>query len=246
MANFNKCTSTSCQCGKCQFLKAPPKTGNPTNMSVRNCEFPKYYDCYNKNVFRSDIEPRNNKGHLILNPQLTTSKLAKDFVVNVCPVTGCNKSFTSNDPRLSRATHGGQSLTLDTPPLDSSVVLSDINTDETLRKYGQHYTNYSDINAGQITYYVNKERQDPFYEPVFSTPSSTVGVMYRDPMGAMKPQYERRAKNATQPCGDTDCYPDCLSWIEDSQTHREDLMASQMRKHNEQRYEPRWFGYKSR
>lgn len=250
MANLT-CTSTSCNCGKCQFLKAPQEIGTPTNMSVRNCQFSPYYDCYNSNIFRADIEPRNKKGYTILNPQLNISHTAPDFIPVVCPVSsGCNNTgsrkpsgFVSNDPRLVSVAHGGQVLTLDRPPTDSTVRLEDINTDDSLRKYGQCYKNYSDINAGQITYYIDKSIQDPFFEPVFSTPALAVGEVYKDPMGAFKPQYTRYIANPNEPCGKTDCFPGCLSWIDDSTFHREDLMASQMRKHNEQRYEPRWFGY---
>ena len=42
-----------------------------------------------------------------------------------------------------------------------------------------------------------------------------------------------------------DHYGGCLSWIEDSLEHREDIMSLQMRKQLEQKYEPRWYGYKS-
>ena len=74
-------------------------------------------------------------------------------------------------------------------------------------------------------------------------------------MGAMKPQYDRiqqnkcnissehltettNSTNSISTCNKGEEY--CLSWMKDSQNHREDLLARQMRKRNEQRYAPRW------
>lgn len=236
--------TSSCRCNFCRYAKPPSEKGYPTNMSVRNCEFPKYYDCYNKNVFRTGIEPDPKKGFHILNPQLIPSMYAKDFVPVDCPEgSGCGAGFASTDPRLVSAAHSGQVLTLDRPPIDASMRLSKIDTDPKLNGYGQCYKNYSDVDAGQVTYYVNKEREDPFYPPVFSTPAYTVGEMYQDPMGALKPQYNRYTGIPQGPCNDQECYDGCLSWIQDSSGHREDIISKQMRKRNEQRYAPRWYGY---
>ena len=62
-------------------------------------------------------------------------------------------------------------------------------------------------------------------------------------MGALKPQYPRSPLVRTNPVGPTrDNYQGCLSWMQDSLEHREDLIGLQMRKINQQRYAPRWYG----
>ena len=53
-------------------------------------------------------------------------------------------------------------------------------------------------------------------------------------MDAIKPQYSK------VPINSKNTNYSCLSWINDSTGHREDIMQRQQRKNNEQRYEPRW------
>jgi len=143
------------------------------------------------------------------------------------------------DPRLLNVA-GPSRLLLDRPPMNSTPKLNTLSNDKSLDLYGQGYKSYKDVNAGQVIYYMDSSREDAFYEPIFSTKAETVGIMYKDPMGNMKPQYERiveRECNGQK----TGCeYDSCLSFLEDTQIHREDILASQMRKRNEQRYEPRW------
>jgi hypothetical protein len=116
-----------------------------------------------------------------------------------------------------------------------------------MKGYGQGYKTYSDITAGQVLYYTDKSREDAYYRPLFSQPVETSTVVYRDPMGAMKPEYPRivpyenpmTSSPATNGCnfGENEY---CLSFIKDTQQHREDILASQMAKRNQQRWMPRW------
>ena len=46
-------------------------------MSVINCEFPDYFDCYDTKVFGKNTEPQNKEGERILNPKVLTQKYAK-------------------------------------------------------------------------------------------------------------------------------------------------------------------------
>ena len=206
-----------------------------TNMSITNCEIPWQFEFGDRVIFRSDIEPKKEHGYTYLNPQALLSKYAVDFHTNK------KNQWVSMDPKLISASHGGQSLTLDRPPIDGTIPLNSVYIDKNLDNYGKSYKSYSDINAGHITYYIDKSIRDPFFGPVYSNPSLTTGMLYRDPMGAFRPQYERYPIDTSDQINSKKCsYNGGLSWIEDSQEHREDIISKQMRKHNEQRWEPRW------
>lgn len=57
----------------------------------------------------------------------------------------------------------------------------------------------------------------------------------------MKPRYERKPLTCTSHLNTTrNNYSGGLSWIEDSQEFREDIISKQMAKNNQQRWEPRW------
>jgi hypothetical protein len=208
---------------------------------VKNCFVSPGYDCDNTRFFKSKIEPSSDKeGFVNLNPQVFKDVYAKDFCSTNCPENkGCEKVYVSTDPRLIDVPRS-LVMTLDRPPIDSSMKLKDIYTDQTLRGYGQNYSTYSDVNAGQIMYYVGSI-EDAFFNPIFSNSATVEGTMYKDPMGAMKPQYNRKPLICRDPINTrNNNYLSGLSWLDDSQEFRENLMASQMRKRNEQRWEPRW------
>jgi len=220
---------------------------NPTNMSIYSCSIPKELDNYSTSrAFLSSIQPNPVKhGYTILNPSAVKNKLATDFnyIENCNPPVSCNKKqFMSMDPRLISVQHSGQVLSLDTPPITVDIPLDQISTDSSLDNYGQNYKDYSDVSAGQITYYIDKSQEDPFFLPNFATSANTKGYLYQDPMSSIKPQYTRQSlfeNNRFKPTRSK--FTGCLSSIEDSLSFREDLMARQMLKRNQQRYEPRYF-----
>lgn len=214
------------------------------NYPKSSCTFSKYYDCYNKRPFKVQTEPTRKSGKILLNPGVVSdNKFDNTFnTINEkdCPGSACiGTTYLNSDPRLY--SQGGTWLQLDKPPLNSSTKLSTLTTDKSLDCYGQGYTSYADVNAGQCLYYISKDREDAFYEPIFSKKAHSVGTMYKDPMGSMKPQYDRIPYNPildTKSCDDTDEY--CSSFIKDTMFHREDLIALQMRRHNQERFAPRW------
>ena len=238
---------SSCNCYECTHKKYSFPKGVPTNMSVRDCEFSKYFECYDDKLFRKDIEPVNKEGQITLNPEVLTQKYAKDFQKIECPLNksfGCPKTqYASMDPRLISSQHNGQVQTLDKPPITSEVKLDTLLDDKRLDNYGQGYKSYADVNAGQYMYYIDKSLEDPYFNPNFVTSATTTGVLYKDPMGGMKPEYNREPLTSNDPMGpERNNYEGCLSWMEDSLSHRQDLMSLQMSTGNEQRYAPRWFG----
>lgn len=238
---------SSCQCYNCNHHKYDiPHTGVPTNLSVRDCDIPGYYDCYDRYQFKAGIEPEPKSGYSYINPQVAQSLFDPEFQKFKCDDAQCPIVYASTDPRLIDAARA-QVLPLDRPPYNSTVKLDDVYTDPQLTCYGQGYRTYSDIGAGQIEYYIDKSREDAFYPPNFVDSAQMVGTMYQDPMGAMKPQYDRYPLKCNDPLNtEKEVYDDGLSWMQDSQFHRQDLLSRQMRKNNQERWMPRWVNVPTR
>ena len=222
-------------CSDCGVSLPVSDKGYPTNMSVTNCNFS---NCNNTGgIFKTQEEPVVKQGRILLNNTQGVNKLPPEsFNVidgkkcsGACPGT----TYINSDPRLYNAA-AATWLQLDRPPLDSSLKLSSLNTDKSLNNYGQKYKSYADVNAGQILYYIEKDTEDAFYEPLYSTKAMVVGTLYQDPMGAIKPQWNRYPQSTENSCDWG------TSFMKDSQFHREDILSLQMRKMNEQRYAPRW------
>lgn len=256
-----------CKCYECTKKSYPRPEGAPSNLSIRSSNTnPDYYSCYNVRPFRSDIEPRIERRKTSINPQMITSKFAKDFYkvdnskvqcannsgTTYNPNNNCIDTFTqkscskvqygSMDPRLVSTGHLGQVQTLDSVPLDTRTKLNTLLDDESLDKYGQNYTTYSDIKGGNIMYYIDHEIQDPLFYPNYVIPVRVNGIVYQDPMGAYKPHYQRQSikcRNVLDPS--VNGYNGGLSWIEDSMEQREDIMNRQMAVQNQSRWSPRWY-----
>ena len=101
---------------------------------------------------------------------------------------------------------------------------------------------YKNIGDGQITYYIDKSIEDAFFSPVFSEPAIQQKILYKDPMGSIQTIYDRVPLINTENPTVTSVkeYPYCLSFIQDSQSHREDIMAIQQRKNNREKWSARW------
>jgi hypothetical protein len=186
-------------------------------------------------MFHQEVQPKKNDGYIYLNPSAMQSKSAFDFKPFINKQDSfCSKlQYSSADPRLISASHGGQRLTFGNPPIDDKNYLDELSLDN----YGKNYNTYSDINAGNITYYINNSIKDPLFKPIFSIPSRLTSTFYKDPMGSIKPQYYRQPLNYYDPINsDKKYYNGGLSWLEDSQEHREDILSKQMNKINEQRF----------
>ena len=233
---------SSCNCYGCDSKKFTIDKGFNTNLAVDNCQIPKYLDCFNEYTFKTDIEPSYENSFTLLNPDAMRSKYDPTFQIVNCPSdNSCQKTYISNDPRLVSSYHNGQRLTLDRPPIDSSVKLNTINTNKNLTKYGQDYRNYNDINAGQITYYVDNSIKNPFNLPVFATSADVSRTVYKDPMDSIKPHYYRKSITNRNPLNTNNSnYQGCLSSIQDSNEFREDIISKQMSRNNQHRWEPRW------
>ena len=239
---------SSCSCWECNKKKFPVPTGPPTNMSVPGCNYSGSYDCNPTRRFKVQQEPNNKYGHTLLNKSVVAPKkhdgTFEAIDVKDCPNSSCSgTTYLNSDPRLYNAA-AATWLQLNRPPLSASTKLDTLNSNKSLDNYGQGYKSYADINAGQYLYYIDKDREDVLFEPLFSEKATVVGTMYKDPMGSMKPVYDRIPHNQqdygilADPCNVSGNY--CLSFIKDTQGYREDLLSIQMRKRNQERYSPRW------
>lgn len=121
----------------------------------------------------------------------------------------------------------GQVMEFSRPSTTGSLSMYDIYRDPKLDNYVQH-----NVNNGQITYYIDNSIKDAFYSPIYQIPNETVKIDYKDPMDSVKPHYALIHKNE-----DIFDYS-CLSFINDTAFHRENLIASQQAKSNQSRITP--------
>lgn len=97
--------------------------------------------------------------------------------------------------------------------------------------YLDNYKQYN-VNNGQITYYIDNSIKDAFYKPIYDIPFKSMAYAYTDPMTSEKPHYVLINSNK-------DVYDySCLSSLNDSSFHRENLIASQQAKYNQTRITP--------
>lgn len=242
---LEKYPMSSCNCYNCtKKIYEKSQEFKPTNMSVENCEFSKYYDCDDIKLFKSQIEPDDLNKYYTLNPKAISQLYDKSYekIKASDTLSYPNDVYLTNDPRLVSAAHSGQILVLDRPPINGKVELNKIYTDPDLNEYGKKYTSYQDVNAGQILYYIDQEIQNPVFQPLFENPSRVDGYMYKDPMGSMKPQYIRVPIVHTNFLDTKSNNSGQLSWIRDSNESREDLLSFQMSKNNREKYSSRWTG----
>lgn len=215
----------------------------PTNMSVTNCNVSDYFDCYSRYVFKTKKEPQDQTGKTVLNASaISINKYDPNYNVNKNSDNSYDVTYYQEDPRLHNVA-GGTKLELDKPPFKCNIKLDNLTTDTSLNNYGQRYKSYSDVNAGQIVYYTDDSIKDAYFDPLFSKKATAVGTLYQDPMGAMKPQWDRFPDEKYNPVlGNANDVAGTYqsSFLKDTQYFREDLLARQMRKRNEQRFETRW------
>ena len=239
---------SSCACSHPKYLWTPTfqnKNGTQSSLGINDCFLSNNLNENNWVKLNSSIQPNfpSEKGIKYLNETNIKNLYAPDFFPISCPTLNCKKSWASWDPRLINVPHA-QNLVLDKPPLDASIELKNIYTDKNLLNYKpQRYKTYSDIKTGQISYYIDKEIQDPFFKPVFADPSQTTSLLFKDPMGSIKPEYIKKYQQQCSLVGREDSnqnFPYQLSSIRDSSNHRQDLMASQQSVNNRQKYSARY------
>ena len=239
---------SSCPCYEARPKNSFPKDnkGVPTNLSVRRQPLnqppvPEYFDFYNTRTFKQTQEPHPRSGGYWFNPQ--AYKEAPGFKAFNC-TNYPNTVYTAYDPRLLNSMTA-DIIALDRPPTESTVRLADV-YNEDLRGYGKNYKDYKDISAGQITYYIDKSIEDPYFSPVFEISSYVEGQVYQDPMNSIKPAYYRQPLVSSDPLKNNMRNFSKLTSINDSTSFRENIMGGTsnagglMATMNRQKYSARW------
>jgi hypothetical protein len=183
-------------------------------------------------------------GYQTLNPQLYQNNAACDF----CPVEKKNnpcqrtRGFTAEDARLKQPRTGNIPLVLNTTPMDMSVMEDKVYSSE-LNKWTTGFKRYSEMDQGQITYYLDANIAGPFHNPLYENNADVSGYVEVNPMNSIQPRYVRKptkCRNCLETAACKCSYNGGLSWIEDSNEQREDIMASQMGKANREKWSARW------
>ena len=192
-----------------------PKTSCDKTFSVNNC----VRSCDQTYPFRIQNTPNNMT---FVNPSVLTDKFDTNYTqINVkeCPRSSCSRTtYLNSDPRLFNS-GGGTWLQLDRPPIYCAPKLDTLNDDKNLDYYGQGYKSYSDINAGQILYYTDRNSSNIN----FSSKNTAKCTPFSDPMNTSHPYLNITPKQDFNPITDDNCNVTgdyCLSWLRDSQFQR--------------------------
>lgn len=98
--------------------------------------------------------------------------------------------------------------------------------------YGDPYRSYSDVNLGNVQYYYSDV--DAYRVPNFVTRSKVDFIEFQDPMGKIKPHYQRTASlNDARPFVEN-------QWTNDQLYFRESIMESNMRPANARNWQYRF------
>lgn len=140
-----------------------------------------------------------------------------------------NNRYSSLDPRLIDSMRG-TSYQLDRPPYETRYNGGTRNVDDPGAPVcEQTYPSYQDINGGQIFYYVDKQFREPYFSPLFQIRAEVTPFIYKDPMGSLKPQFDRRPIVSPQYISD-------YRHDQDEIYFREDMIANFMQKRNQTDY----------
>lgn len=138
-------------------------------------------------------------------------------------------SYTSLDPRLKDVLRGGYNMELNVPVYDATW--KTFNRDQENAINTQQYRSYADINGGQVTYYIDDYLTQPYFAPNYQIRSSIHPHIFVDPMGAVKPEYNRR------PIMKRASYISDYTFDQDQIGFREDIMSLQSRKRDQQDFQ---------
>jgi len=142
-------------------------------------------------------------------------------------------TYRSLDPRLIDVVRNIH-MELDRPPLQPRNVqpLQHMYDDGSKLKVrtGMYLDGYPSIYGGDVQYYIDPSQAQVYDSPVYVLRSSVVPFVFQDPMGALKPQYDR------VPLYQNNTSVAEYSFDQDQMSFREDLIARQSRLMNQSDY----------
>lgn len=137
--------------------------------------------------------------------------------------------YQSKDPRTIDVPRNFR-MTFDRPPYQTPNTQPQQHLYSTPGSSTGFYDNYKNIRSGQVIYYTN-EIADPYSRPTYTIPSETIPTLLQDPMGALRPYYEKI------PIFQDDTNLSEYSFDRDQMSFREDLMSKQQQKANSQKWD---------
>lgn len=145
---------------------------------------------------------------------------SQDFI----PIDG--GYYASMDPRTVDVVRNTR-MVFDAPPFEAP------NTQPIQGLYSDpgFKTGYDVYNAGSIRYYTDPDTADPYGTPPYIIPSQVIPTLFQDPMGALRPYYEKI------PLTEKSNYFYEYSFDQDQINWREDLMSKQSEKQNSQKWD---------
>ncbi len=223
----------------CQPQSKNPFNTIPSSLAGQTCQSD---TCYNQPFFASQHQPVKETSTPRIYP---LNKMGLRLDATAIPVkthmNNCKQGWIHQNPITFDSPRGIQTV-FNAPPLVGSVNVGNVCHDEIytpeFSKYGKGYRNYMDISSGQIIYYMDDATRHPYINPVFSTPAYVNSTLFVDPMGQVKPQYDRVPAvdySWNKPYTDA-----CDSFSHDQLEFRQDIISRQQRKNNQQRFEYRF------
>lgn len=210
--------SSSCPTMFCNRQDTKPIQYSPSSVAV----FPKSFRlryCAFEEPTDTSLQPFQSKGpkHKQLNaigPTLVTAEY--------------DEKGRGSNPILK---HGmrGTVLPLDRPHYSANIHYEDI-YNPVISRYGRQYTSYTDITGGSVYYWIPDNAGEVFFDPVYINPSIVQHKLVKDPLNNVRPEYTRTPLD----------FKGCNTFSKDQIEFREDLMARQSRKRDEQDYVMRW------
>lgn len=169
-----------------------------------------------------DYQKRLEKGHYDILNKSNQLKFATDFFETP------NGTYTSLDPRLKDVLRGGYSMELNVPVYDATWKSFNRDQPQHNEIKTQQYNSYTDVDGGQLTYYVDDYLTQAYFPPNYQIRSSIRPHVFVDPMGSRKPEYNRK------PIMQTASYISDYRSDQDQIGFREDIMSLQSRKRDQQ------------
>jgi hypothetical protein len=166
---------------------------------------------YKKTIDHSNYDILNKSNQL---------KFAPDFFKTA------DGKYTSLDPRLIDVMRGGYSMQLNVPVYDATW--KSFNRGLGNKIGTQQYSSYTDIDGGQVSYYVDDYLTQPYFAPNYQIRSQIQPRVFIDPMGSLKPEYNR------VPILQTASYISDYRFDQDQIGFREDIMSLQSRKRDQE------------
>jgi hypothetical protein len=136
---------------------------------------------------------------------------------------------SSQDPRLVDTIRNIH-MDLDSPPLQPKNVQPLQHIYDGPPICPGFYRDYESIYPGDLRYYIDPDLAQAYNDPNYVIRSAVKPFVFQDPMGGMKPQYDRVPLFKNQ----INVAP--YSFDRDQMSFREDLMARQSRIHNQSDY----------